>query len=821
MKKISLLVVLFAVIFNKGFAQDCGCDHVISSDVNYFNGEGVLPGEVICISAGPRSALKIKNVHGSTSDPIIIKNCGGEVIIEGEPALQTLLIGNSYFFHLTGSGDADVPFGIHINGGSEVGLLINDLSHHFEVDQVEIENVHGVGLQVFDEPRCDLSANEGVFLLKSIDLTQLNVHHCETGIQIGHPNYLVGQYNDLCDMLYPYSVEDVAISNSSIHSISPGNGLELYLKQGIVEDNIIDQITANGVEIGRGGQISLSSNKISNTDLYGVVWHGDGHLNVVNSIFYKNGAIGAGAAQLSCYTALGDTYPNSFNFQHNTVLASAAFNVEIENSGSLSSTSKIQNNIFCEPTELFLSDELHAPYLNVGATALLQIDHNIYSPTIDAQVFVNAAEENFQLTHESPGINSGIITGIPLDHLNQLRNLAGAPDAGALEYVPEPISYFDKIPLNGLYVDDFKNILGNPAAETALLEFAKENGFNYLLLYNLSYIHEHTYDLTLPSEAIVLAHFIERAKKNYGIVQVGAVGEKDASFDKITTFNSFYGDNWFRKIDVLNLEFEFWTSPGSDVFDYYCDNYLSPNGYPCTNAGAYSFYLDELAMIDARAHEIGIISEIYLGYMSDPQAIELAENTDRILLHHYRTSDVYGDGTSIYNYHTNRIRAIALSDRMPAVMPIFSSRAYHMGPWLMTHEIDEAMETWMYGLLGYTSDDAPGVSDLKISGCQWYRYTSFLDLGIYAMMTPEETDSEEEEMYRIIANPADETLTIVSLEDAETFNFSYEIYSLQGDLVAKSATQNAIDLTGLSSGMYLINVLDGEVPVYATKFVYH
>ena len=76
-------------------------------------------------------------------------------------------------------------------------------------------------------------------------------------------------------------------------------------------------------------------------------------------------------------------------------------------------------------------------------------------------------------------------------------------------------------------------------------------------------------------------------------------------------------------------------------------------------------------MIDARAHKMGLISEIYLGYLSDPQAIELAENTDRILLHHYRTTDVYGDGTSIYNYHTNRIRAIALSDRMPAVMPIF------------------------------------------------------------------------------------------------------------------------------------------------------
>ena len=818
MKKISLLVVFYSVIFNKGFAQDCGCDHVISPDVNYFNGEGVLPGEVICITAGTRSALKIKNVHGSTSDPIILKNCGGEVIIEGEPAAQTLLIGNSYFFNLTGSGDADVPFGIHIDGGSEVGLLINDLSHHFEVDQVQIENVHGVGLQVFDEPRCDLSANEGVFLLKSIDLIQLNIHHCETGIQIGHPNYLVGQYNDFCGMLYPYSLEDVVISNSSINSISPGNGLELYLKQGIVEDNLIDQITANGIEIGRGGQVSLSSNRISNTDLYGVVWHGYGHLNVVNSIFYKNGATGAGAAQLSCYMAMGDTYPNSFNFQHNTVLSSAAFNLEIENSGSLSAVSKIQNNIFCEPVDLFLSDELYAPYVNVGASALLQIDHNIYSPAIEAQVFVNAGEENFQLTHESPGINSGTLTGIELDHLNQLRNLAGAPDAGAFEYVPEPITYFDRIPLNGLYVDDFKNILGNPAAETALLEFAKENGFNYLLLYNLAYIHEHTYDLTLPSEAIVLAHFIERAKKNYGIVQVGAVGEKDASFDKITTFNSFYGDNWFRKFDVLNLEFEFWTSPESAVFDYYCESYLMPGGYACTNAGAYSFYLDELAMIDARAQELGIISEIYLGYISDHQAIELAENTDRILLHHYRTSDVYGDGTSIYNYHTYRIRAIALSDRMPAVMPIFSSRAYHMGPWLMTHEIDEAMETWMHGLIGYTSDDAPGVSDLKISGCQWYRYTSFLDLGIYAMMAPEETDSEEEEIYRIISNPADETLTIVSLEDIETLNLSYEIYSLQGDLVAKSATQNAIDLTGLYSGMY---VLDGDVPVYAAKFVYH
>ena len=40
----------------------------------------------------------------------------------------------------------------------------------------------------------------------------------------------------------------------------------------------------------------------------------------------------------------------------------------------------------------------------------------------------------------------------------------------------------------GLYVNDFKNIIGDPIQEDALLEFAQQEGFNYLLLY-LSLIH--------------------------------------------------------------------------------------------------------------------------------------------------------------------------------------------------------------------------------------------------------------------------------------------------------------------------------------------
>ncbi len=82
----------------------------------------------------------------------------------------------------------------------------------------------------------------------------------------------------------------------------------------------------------------------------------------------------------------------------------------------------------------------------------------------------------------------------------------------------------------GMYVDRLEEILGNAEAEQALLEFSKMNNINYLALYGAGrYVLSHT-----PCDGYPLCEFIRKAKRDYGIKEVGiVVGHRLANLDGI------------------------------------------------------------------------------------------------------------------------------------------------------------------------------------------------------------------------------------------------------------------------------------------------
>jgi hypothetical protein len=545
-----------------------------------------------------------------------------------------------------------------------------------------------------------------------------------------------------------------------------------------------------------------------------------------NNVFEKNSGVGVGSVWVEFFSPLGGaTYDNHLDFIHNTSVGSGSYNLAIANPTGASDDCYIENNLMVESMvpEPFWSS--FGPHFNFEESEFIHVNNNYYAEDRAIVEFVDHTSSDFRLTHSSPAINEGIVSSVSQDHLGQIRNLAGAPDIGAFEYVPESIASFDKIGLVGLYVNDFKYILGDVEAETNLLEFAQENGFNYLLLYNLDYIHYNVCDLEDEWESTLLANFIERAKSEYGMVQVGAVGETNASFDKIEVFNSFNENNWFRTFDVLNLEFEFWTS-NETLMEYYCDAYLEDAGVTCDHDGAYDFYESEIEAIDERAHDMGIISEIYIGYPTEEECTALAERTDRILMHYYRTSDVYGDGSSIYQYHPYRIQAIALSERMPAVMPIFSSRSYHMGPWLVDHSLHQPMDTWLNGVEGYYEDDSEGVEELTVAGYQWYRYTSFIDiydLDAPSIMAPL-TDENGAGVDMIYMHQTHEVvITNEKAMSEESRNGILWVYNMTGQLAFTCRVQNVnnarVPIDELTNGIYLVQLSAGETLMSSEKIL--
>ncbi len=282
----------------------------------------------------------------------------------------------------------------------------------------------------------------------------------------------------------------------------------------------------------------------------------------------------------------------------------------------------------------------------------------------------------------------------------------------------------------GFYVNDFKNIIGDTQKENELLAFAQNEGFNYLLLYNLYYIHNNLFNITDPVTSTPLSSFIHRAKTDYGIIQVGAVGETSQSFDNIDQYNQLQINHPTQLIDIYNIEFEVWNS--SLINSYYCGAYLDEFGYPCTKNGAFDFFIGELIAIHDLTQLRGLITEAYIGLPTAAQSQLIGVNSDRVLVHYYRKSDVYKNGNSIYNYKSYRLPDLAPSTGVLNVMPVFSSRSYAMGPWLVDHPETQAFDTYINGQNAYNDATGSWKDHIHLEGYQWYRYTDltyYINLG--------------------------------------------------------------------------------------------
>jgi len=274
--------------------------------------------------------------------------------------------------------------------------------------------------------------------------------------------------------------------------------------------------------------------------------------------------------------------------------------------------------------------------------------------------------------------------------------------------------------VSGLYVNDFVDIIGNPAAENELLEFAQKHGFNYLLCYNLHFIHSQKFSITEAESAQPLADFMRRARRDYGIISIGAVGESTRSFERLETYNQLYPDP-AAHFDVFNLEFEFWNQNMIDK--YYCDTYLSKNQLPCDTAGAFTYYHQQLVQIKKQATRAGALTEVYIGKPTPSQCKKIGAICDRVLVHYYRSSALYEDGNSIYNYNSYRLSALAPDQGTLDILPIFAAGPKFMGEWIGQNSLSEAFSIYLDGQNAWNPKTEPWKNHLNIAGAQWYRYT--------------------------------------------------------------------------------------------------
>ncbi len=361
--------------------------------------------------------------------------------------------------------------------------------------------------------------------------------------------------------------------------------------------------------------------------------------------------------------------------------------------------------------------------------------------------------------------------------------------------------------IRGMYVDGFDNILGNIQSEDSLLNYAQSNNFNYLALYNLHVVNANN-DLTNLSSSTVLANFIQKAKQFYSISQVGAVGENFNFFNNVINVYNQQHTNPLQKFDVYNIEFEFWNTSSVSPGNYYCNTYLQPASLSCDTAGAFTYYTTLIHQVDSLAQANGVISELYVGWFNNGQAIAMGNSIDRILLHDYISNYSW-----LYSYVNSRLQDLAARNIITEVIPIFSAEPNFMGPWLATNSLSQP-----YNDLVSAFNNASGAwkSYINLNGYQYFAY-SFMPPSPVGLNIQLEEITENS----LYPNPSSGAFTITnkngSTEKVEIYNTIGE--SIENGEILQTSDKTIIDLSNQPKGIYFVKITDNNNVLSIQKVV--
>jgi hypothetical protein len=295
----------------------------------------------------------------------------------------------------------------------------------------------------------------------------------------------------------------------------------------------------------------------------------------------------------------------------------------------------------------------------------------------------------------------------------------------------------------------------------------------------------------------VLANFIQKAKQNYGITQVGAIGENFYVFNNVFKVYNQQHANALQKFDVFNVEFEFWNTNSVSSGNYYCTTYLQPN-YTCDTAGAFAYYKKLIHQVDSLAGATGVTSETYVGWFNQGQAVTIANTVDRILLHDY-----ISNYSSLYSYIKTRLQYIAARGITTNVIPIFSAEPSFMGPWLSSNNVTTPYTDLQSDLAAET-----GIwkQFINLQGLQWFAY-SFMPWNV---VSAGEISIEKNEIH-FFPNPASDRLVIRALDDQE---LKIKMTNSRGEDIATNRIQDkkeiVLFLSGLEEGLYFLTVQSGS-----------
>lgn len=437
-------------------AQDCGCDVVVAATTTSIDGDtiprvdggvGARPGDKICLMAETnlKSDLFVRDIVGSAQEPILITNCGGQVIIGPAsltPPLDTRHKGvrfhESRHFILSGKGDPAHRYGIHIRGtASGSGLNLGFRSEYFRIENLEVSNTSFAGIMSKTEPSCDHYATRGSFTQHETYFQDNYIHDTGgEGFYVGSTSYdgysgLDCNGDGVKDVLYPHVIEGVGIIGNRIERTA-WDGLQLgsATRDATISRNTIEDFglaavygQTQGIQVGAGTTGWVDRNVIKDGVGNGIFMAGDGENFIVNNLIIRPQGYGMYIQNAGADPGEG------FYFYNNTIISPG--NKGIQNFNDDTVGSEAYNNLIVVPTGVAC--------IAASSTVDWTLSNNVCADDpaeVAALQFANAAADDYRLLAGSTAIDAGLdltADGVTVDLDGTVRPQGATFDAGAYE----------------------------------------------------------------------------------------------------------------------------------------------------------------------------------------------------------------------------------------------------------------------------------------------------------------------------------------------------------------------------------------------------
>jgi hypothetical protein len=476
LKTFRLAYFIISIVSWYSAAGQCNCNFTFTNlkttSVNIIDAAVTFPthkpGDVFCINAGTYAELRLINFHGTTDQPLIFKNCGGRVVIEGitYPGIQ---FRQSSHIRLTGTGSTNFERGIHIAKAKDgvSGVSIQDLSTDFEVDHLEISNVGFAGIIAKTDPECERPET----WRENFTMRNLYFHHNYIH-DIGGEGFYVGG-------TFGYETSKRKCGDPAVERFAH------LIENAKISYNIIENTGWDGLQL----NLTLVNAEISNNTIYGYGWKKE---------FAQNQGISLGSSLVKIYNnkviqkpeyAVADSYgismvspfPGSYVF-NNLVAASGDYGIwtHIRTPTNLMSNLDTKgvyyinntivdagasgmfynaregtdprgsiihvfyNNLIVDPKTVYTdgtfwkkTTEAFIDYNDKDQKDGATLDKNLLSRDKSAIKFADAANRNFSILSGSQAIDFGrdvTSLGVTFDFNNGSRPIGAGFDAGAYEF---------------------------------------------------------------------------------------------------------------------------------------------------------------------------------------------------------------------------------------------------------------------------------------------------------------------------------------------------------------------------------------------------